>query len=134
MKLDKEEIKKIIPYDDPFLWVDEVESIDGDNIIAFKHTSSQDPYFKGHFTDLAIMPGVLVVEGLAQTGSLLLREKIGKGHKSSHFLAYQVKSAQFLKPIFPGDTIRYEVELLGFYNSKIANLKGNAFVEGEKKM
>ncbi len=133
MLLNKEQIKEIIPYDEPFLWVDEIESIEGNTIIGYKQTFSKDPYFKGHFVDFKIMPGVLVVEGLAQTGTILLRKRIGKDHKQKHLLAYQVRSAFFYKLILPGDKIRYKVELLGFYGFKIANFKGEAFVGDEKK-
>jgi len=133
MILNKDQIKEIIPYKEPFLWVDEVESIEGNTIIGYKYTSIKDPYFKGHFVDLPIMPGVLVVEGVAQIGTILLRKKIGKDHKKKHLLAYQVRSAFFYKPIFPGDKIRYEVKLLGFYAYKIANFKGEVFVGDEKK-
>jgi NAD(P)H-dependent flavin oxidoreductase YrpB (nitropropane dioxygenase family)/3-hydroxymyristoyl/3-hydroxydecanoyl-(acyl carrier protein) dehydratase len=133
MMMNREQIKKIIPYDDPFLWVDEVEKIEGNTIIAYKYTSKDDAYFKGHFTDMPIMPGVLVVEGLAQTGTILLRKKIGKIHKEKHLLAYQVRSAFFYKPIFPGDKIRYEVTLFGFHAFKVANFKGEVFVGEEKK-
>jgi nitronate monooxygenase len=133
MLLNREQIKDIIPYDDPFLWVDEVESIEGNTIIGYKYTSSGDTYFKGHFTDMPIMPGVLVVEGLAQTATILLRKKMGENHKQKHLLAYQVRSAFFYKPIFPGDKIKYEVTLVGFHAFKIANFKGEAFVGKEKK-
>ena len=133
MEFNKEQIKEIIPYDEPFLWVDEIESIEGDTIIGYKQTFATDSYFKGHFTDFPIMPGVLVVEGIAQTGTVLLRKKIGRTHKNKHLLAYEVKSAQFYKPIFPGDKIKYKVELLGFYGFKIANFKGEAFVGEERK-
>ena len=131
--LDKEQIKGIIPYDEPFLWVDEVESINADTIIGYKYTSPQDPFFKGHFVDFPIMPGVLVVEGAAQTATILLRQEIGKTHKQKHLLAYEVRSAHFSKPIFPGDKIKYEVKLLGFYGGKIANFIGKIFVEEDKK-
>ena len=133
MMLNKDQIKEIIPYKEPFLWIDEVESIEGNTIIGYKYTSIKDPYFKGHFVDFPIMPGVLVVEGVAQIGTILLRKKIGKTHKKKHLLAYQVRSAFFYKPIFPGDKIRYEVKLLGFYAYKIANFKGEVFVGDEKK-
>lgn len=133
MILNKQQIRDIIPYDDPFLWVDEVESIENDIIIGYKQTSPDDPYFRGHFTDFPIMPGVLVVEGLAQTGTILLRKKMGQGHKDKLLLAYQVRSAHFYKPIFPGDKIKYKVELLGFYGFKIANFKGESWVGDEKK-
>ena len=132
MLYSKEQIKKIIPYDDPFLWVDEVEKIEGNTIIANKKTSLDDYYFKGHFVDFPIMPGVLVVEGIAQTGTILLREKIGN-HKNKHLLAYQVRSAFFYEMILPGDTITYKVKLLGIHADKIANFVGEAYVEENKK-
>jgi NAD(P)H-dependent flavin oxidoreductase YrpB (nitropropane dioxygenase family)/3-hydroxymyristoyl/3-hydroxydecanoyl-(acyl carrier protein) dehydratase len=124
----KEQIKQIIPYDDPFLWVDQIEKIEGDVIVGYKQTLSLDPYFKGHFVDFPIMPGVLVVEGIAQTGTLLLRTKMGDNHKQKHLLAYQVRGAMFYSPILPGDRIRYRVQLLGVYNSKLANFVGEAYV------
>ncbi len=133
MLYSKEQIKEIIPYQDPFLWVDEIESIEGDTIIGFKQTNFTDEYFKGHFVDFPIMPGVLVVEGIAQTGTLLLREKIGRDHKKKHLLAYQVRSALFYEPIWPGDKIKYKVKLLGIYNDKIVNFLGEAFVDDSRK-
>ncbi|MDD3170235.1 MAG: nitronate monooxygenase [Candidatus Paceibacterota bacterium] len=133
MLYSKEQIKQIIPYDDPFLWVDEVESIEGNDIVGYKQTSPQDPYFKGHFVGFPIMPGVLVVEGIAQTGTILLREKIGEGHEQKHLLAYQVRSAFFYEPIWPGDRIKYKVTLLGIYADKIANFIGEAYVGEDKK-
>jgi NAD(P)H-dependent flavin oxidoreductase YrpB (nitropropane dioxygenase family)/3-hydroxymyristoyl/3-hydroxydecanoyl-(acyl carrier protein) dehydratase len=129
----KEQIKQTIPYDDPFLWVDEIEKIEGDVIVGYKQTLSLDPYFKGHFVDFPIMPGVLVVEGIAQTGTLLLRTKMGDSHKQKHLLAYQVRGAMFYSPILPGDRIKYRVQLLGVYNSKIANFVGEAYVGGALK-
>ncbi len=131
--MNKKEIKNIIPYDDPFLWVDEVESIKGDTITGYKQTSPQDDYFKGHFVDFSIMPGVLVIEGIAQTATILLRKKMGKQHKEKHLLAYKVRNASFDKPIFPGDKIEYKAKLLGFYAYRVAHFIGEAFVNGEKK-
>ena len=75
----KEEIKEIIPYDDPFLFVDEVVEI-GDNFIKGIYFAKKEAdYFKGHFRDFKIMPGVLIVEALAQLSTILLRRKI-KNH------------------------------------------------------
>ncbi len=133
MLYNKEQIKKIIPYDDPFLWVDEIEKVEGDIVVGYKNTSPGDPYFKGHFVDFPIMPGVLVVEGIAQTATLLLRQKLGKDHKNFHLLAYQVRSAIFYSPIMPGDRIKYRVQLLGIYSAKIANFVGEAYVDNVLK-
>jgi len=131
--MNKNQIKKIIPYDEPFLWVDEIESISARTIVGYKSTSENEPHFKGHFVGFPIMPGVLVIEGIAQTATILLRKKIGSSHKNKHLLAYQVRSAFFYEPIFPGQRIKYKIELLGFYGDKIANFKGEAFVNNKRK-
>lgn len=135
--MDKEEIKKIIPYQEPFLFVDGVEEIGENNISGFYQTSKDDYYFKGHFVDFKIMPGVLVVEALAQLSTILLRKKT-ENHKDYHFLAYDVRSCQFFKPIFPGDKIQLRAEILGIYpipetERKIARVKAQAFVDGDLK-
>lgn len=137
-KLGAPEIKKIIPYDDPFLFVDEVEKIEENKILGYKKTDPEELYFQGHFVDFPIMPGVLVVEALAQLSTILLRKKIGQNHKNYHFLAYEVRSCQFYKPIFPGDKIKLEAEVLGIYplaegENKIARVKGKSFVGNELK-
>lgn len=133
MVLDKEEIKKIIPYDDPFLFVDGVEEMGENTISGFYQTSQDDYYFKGHFKDFAIMPGVLVVEALAQISTIILRKKKGDNHNKYHFLAYDVRGAQFYKSIFPGDRITLKAEVLGIYDEKIAHVKAEAYVEGDLK-
>jgi len=84
------------------------------------------------------MPGVLVVEAMAQISTILLRKKIGENHKNYHFLAYDVRSCQFLKPIFPGDKIELKAEALGIYpaeskETKISHIKSQALVSGDLK-
>jgi 3-hydroxymyristoyl/3-hydroxydecanoyl-(acyl carrier protein) dehydratase len=138
MILNKEEIKKIIPYQEPFLFVDGVEEIKENKISGFYQTSKEDYYFKGHFVDFKIMPGVLIVEAMAQLSTILLRKKIGGNHKDYHFLAYDVKSVQFLRPIFPGERIDMEAEVLATYSlpdseTKIARIKAKAFVNKDLK-
>lgn len=135
MILDKHEIKKIIPYQEPFLFLDGVQEISENKIFGFYQTSPDDYYFKGHFTDLKIMPGVLVVEALAQLATVLLRKKI-ENHQDYHFLAYEVRNVRFLKPIFPGDKIELEAEVLGIddlANYKLAKILGKAFVNKDLK-
>ncbi len=129
----REQIREIIPYDEPFLFVDEVERIDGDRISGFYHASKNKPYFKGHFVGFPIMPGVLVIEALAQLSTILLRQKIGKNHKEYHLLAYNTESAQFYKPIFPGDRIKLQAEITEIKNKRISRVKAQASVNEELK-
>jgi len=140
MRLTKQQIKDIIPYQEPFLFVDGVEEITENTISGFYQTAPEDYYFKGHFVDFKIMPGVLVVEALAQLSTILLRKKIVENHKDYHFLAFDVRSVQFLKPIFPGDKIALKAEILGVYpaskektDNKIARVKGWALVGDDLK-
>jgi len=138
--LNKEQIKEIIPYQEPFLFIDEVSEMEENRISGAYQTSKDDYYFKGHFVDFPIMPGVLVVEALAQLSTIILRKKIGENHKDYHFLAYDVRGAQFLKPIFPGDKIILKDEILGIYPTgkepeapKIARVKGQVLVGDDLK-
>lgn len=140
MILSKEQIKEIIPYEKPFLFVDGVEEMNENKISGFYQTGPEDYYFQGHFVDFKIMPGVLVVEALAQLSTILLRKKIGEEHKKYHFLAYDIRSIQFYKPIFPGDKIILKSEVLGIYDMppnstalKIAHIKGRALVSEDLK-
>ncbi len=131
--LSKEQIKALIPYDDPFLFVDEVEKIQENRISGFYQTFKDDWYFRGHFVDFPTMPGVLTVEALAQLSTILLRRKIGKSHKEYHFLAYDVKGAQFYKPIFPEDKMALQAEVLRVHDNKMAYVEAKALVEDELK-
>jgi len=137
MRLIKEEIKKIIPYSEPFLFVDEAEIIGENEIEGSYQTRPDDYYFKGHFVDFKIMPGVLILEALGQLATILLRKKIGQDHKNYHFLAYDIRSVQFHKPIFPGEKIILKAEVLGIYpvseKTKIARVKGQALVGDDLK-
>lgn len=131
--LDKKEIKEIIPYAEPFLFVDGVDEIGENTISGFYQTSKDDYYFKGHFVDFKIMPGVLVIEALAQLSTIFLRKKMGETHKKYHFLAYDVRGTQFYKPIFPGDKIILKDEILSLIENKIAHVKGQALINDDLK-
>ncbi len=133
MVLNEKQIKEIIPYQEPFLFVDGVEEIGENTISGFYQTSKDDYYFKGHFVDFKIMPGVLVIEALAQLSTIFLRKKLGETHKKYHFLAYDVRGVQFYKPIFPGDKIILKDEILSLIENKIAHVKGQALVEEDLK-
>ena len=111
-----EEIKAIIPHRYPFLLLDRVEELEaGKKIVAKKNVTVNEPFFQGHFPQEPVMPGVLIVEAMAQLSTILLRKKIGENHRDYHFLAYDVRSCQFYKPIFPRDRIDLRAEILAIY-------------------
>lgn len=128
-ELDAESIKKIIPYEDPFLFIDHVLKLDKKTIVATKEVKGSEDYFKGHFRDFPIMPGALIVEGLGQAATLLIRYNL-PNHEEKDVLAYKIRSAKFFRPTFPGHTLRFEAKLV-FMFKNIAFVNGNVF-RGEK--
>lgn len=136
MTINKEEIKKVIPYEEPFLFVHGIEEIKDNEISGFYQTDIKDEYFKGHFRDYKIMPGALIIEAIAQLTTFLLRQKI-PNHQDYHFLAYEIRGCQFYQPIFPGERIELKGELLAIYDIsdyKVARCKGQALVNGNLKV
>ncbi|MBI2646966.1 beta-hydroxyacyl-ACP dehydratase [Candidatus Woesearchaeota archaeon] len=121
------DIKKIIPYDEPFLFLDKVISLTNNKIIATKYLSGNEDFFKGHFVDFPIMPGALTVEGIGQAATLLVRSNIAN-HQEKDILAYKLKEVKFIAPIFPGDQIKFEIDLIA-QDERGAILKGKASVE-----
>ena len=125
-EIDTDEIKKIIPYDKPFLFIDKVLSLSNDKIVALKYLSGEEDFFKGHFVDFPIMPGALTVEGIGQASTLLVRGNI-PNHQEKDILAYKLKEVKFMAPIFPESRIRFEVNLIA-QDGGGAVLQGKAFV------
>lgn len=125
-KLNKEDIKKIIPHREPFLMVDEiVEVMPGKNITGIKHVREDEYYFKGHFPGNPIMPGVLMVEAIAQVGAvslLMLPENKGK-----LALFAGIDKVRFKKLVKPGDDLEMQVEMLQFRRN-VGKAKGVAKV------
>ena len=126
-EIDIDGIKKIIPYDEPFLFVDSVLSLSDNRIVAIKNLNGDEDFFKGHFVDFPIMPGALTVEGLGQASTLLVRSNI-PNHKEKDILAYKLKDVKFMSPILPHEQIRYEIDLIA-QDERGAVLKGQAFVK-----
>lgn len=130
MELSNEDIKKIIPHRYPFLLVDRITSIDEENgtITGIKCVSANEMQFLGHFPQYSIMPGVLIVEAMAQTGAvLLLRRPENKG-KLPIFAGIQ--KMRFKRPVVPGDVLHMEVKFIRSLGGiSIAHCK--AEVEGE---
>lgn len=103
MKLDQNDIKQIIPHRDPFLFIDEIVEIDERNAKGIKYIREDAYYFKGHFPSHPVMPGVLIIESIAQVGAvILLRDPKYQG-KIAYFTG--IKEAKFRRSVNPGDTL-----------------------------
>ena len=126
-EIDTDNIKKIIPYNEHFLFIDKVSSLSSNKIIADRTISKDEDFLKGHFDGFPIMPGALTIEGMGQTATLLVRSSI-PNHQEKDILAYRLKEVKFMAPVFPSDTLRFEVELIA-QDDKGAILQGKAFVK-----
>ena len=109
--LNKEQIKEIIPQREPFLMIDEVEEyIPGESCIAYKNVNENEYYFKGHFPGNPIMPGVLIVEALAQTGAVAILSM--EENKGKNALFGGIDKMKFKKMVVPGDVLKLEVKII----------------------
>lgn len=125
-----EEIKKILPHRYPFLLIDRVEEvISGEKIICKKNVTANEEFFNGHFPEEAIMPGVLMVEALAQAGAIALLSLPDFQGKTAYFGG--MDKVKFRKKVVPGDTLKLEVEILKLRDG-VGIGKGVAFVDGKK--
>jgi 3-hydroxyacyl-[acyl-carrier-protein] dehydratase len=124
------EIMSILPHRYPFLLIDRVVEIERkQRIVAIKNVSFNEPQFQGHFPDYPIMPGVLMVEAIAQAGgALLLTEIPDRDNKLMVFTG--IDSAKFRRPVVPGDQVRIEVKVLNWRTSAV-RMQGTATVEGK---
>ena len=127
--MDINEIKEILPHRYPFLLIDKVISMEGNKIVAIKNVTVNENYFQGHFPAEAVMPGVLIIEALAQTGAVAILSMDQFKGKTPYFGA--IDKAKFRKKVVPGDCLKLEVtftKLRG--NAGIG--KGIAYVDGKK--
>ncbi len=129
MVRDVEWIKTIIPHRYPILLVDRVlEIVPGKRIVATKCVSASDQIFNGHFPGHPVLPGVFLVEGMAQAGGiLLLHDDPDRANKLLYFMS--VDRARFRRPVVPGDLVRYEVEIIHLRPNH-CKLSGRALVDG----
>ncbi len=128
--LDIVEIQKILPHRYPFLLIDRVIQIERrKRIVAIKNISVNEPFFNGHFPEYPIMPGVLIVEAIAQAGgALLLTESPDRDNKLMVFTG--IERAKFRKPVVPGDQLRIEVDVI-IWRTTAVKMQGRAFVDGK---
>lgn len=127
---DIEAILKFLPHRYPFLLVDRVLSLEkAKSIVAIKNVTYNEQFFQGHFPDVRIMPGVLIVEAMAQAGGILLFNSIPEPEKKFVMLS-KIDDMKFRRPVVPGDQLRLECEFIKF-KSRFFQLHGKALVDGE---
>ena len=127
--LDLEEIKRILPHRYPFLLVDRILSYEmGKNIVGLKNVTANEPFFLGHFPGRAIMPGVLIIEALAQTGGILAI--LANPDHSPNSLVYLMglDKVRFRRPVVPGDRLILSLETIR-HGSKYSKMWGQALVD-----
>tara|TARA_B100000214_G_scaffold129331_1_gene91941 strand:+ start:56 stop:493 length:438 start_codon:yes stop_codon:yes gene_type:complete len=111
--MNTEEIKKLLPHRDPFLFIDKVLDLSAEHIVAERYVSPEESFFKGHFPEFPIMPGVLIVEAMAQTcgilGSHIMKQTASD---KSVYLLCGVEKVRFRKKVMPGDTLRFETQFI----------------------
>jgi 3-hydroxyacyl-[acyl-carrier-protein] dehydratase len=108
--LDRARIMQMIPHRDPFLMIDQVLEIRaGHSAIGVKHVSPDEYYFKGHFPQRPVMPGVLIIEAMAQTAAVLVVHTLGPAFEGKLVYFMSIDSARFRRPVVPGDVMRVPV-------------------------
>ena len=128
--MDIRQIMAILPHRYPFLLIDRiVESSRKKRIVAIKNVTINEPFFQGHFPDYAIMPGVLMVEAIAQTGGVLLLPEV-PDHEHKLLVFSGIDRARFRKAVTPGDQLRIEVDVLN-WRPLAARLEGKVYVDGK---
>ena len=130
MKMNINEVKNFLPHRYPFLLIDRVVDIEiGKSLTAIKNISFNEPQFTGHFPSQPIMPGVLIIEALAQaTGILAFKSEVGRPQEGQIYMLVGVDKARFKRMVEPGDQLRLEVEVMTVKRG-IWKFKGIAFVD-----
>jgi 3-hydroxyacyl-[acyl-carrier-protein] dehydratase len=123
------EIQSLLPHRFPFLLVDRVVSLEADKIIAIKNVSLNEPFFPGHFPDMPIMPGVLIIEAMAQAGGILAARTSDYDPEKQVVMFMAIDKVKFRKPVTPGDQLVMEVVPLR--RGRIWKMQGTAKVDGQ---
>jgi len=129
MVLDLLAIREALPHRYPFLLVDRILEIGETRVVGLKNISINEPYFLGHFPQKPVVPGVLIIESMAQVAGVLVARKTPNYQEKLMFLA-SIDSARFRRTVEPGDQLRIEVEITRF-RSTAAKVAGKAIVDGQ---
>ena len=126
--LDINEIRAILPHRYPFLLVDRIVEMEPERIVGIKNVTVNEPFFQGHFPDFPVMPGVLIIEAMAQAAGVLVLKNIAD-RENKLVLLVAVENARFRKPVVPGDTLRMEMKVVK-RKASVAKMAGVATVDG----
>src|SRR5579864_6154993 len=126
--LDIQAIRDILPHRFPMLLVDRIEELEEDHVIGIKNVTANEPFFVGHFPDFPVMPGVLIVEAMAQVAGVLVLKSI-PDRKNKLVLLASINEAKFRRPVLPGDQLRIEMKVTK-RKASIAKMHGQATVNG----
>lgn len=125
-----EEIRELLPHRYPFALVDRIiDYVPGHKAVGLKNVTINEPFFPGHIPNRPLMPGVLIVESMAQVGGVILTQL--PGMKGKFFAFAGIDKTRFRRPVVPGDQLIMTVELLSFKMGKIAKMQGEARVDGQ---
>ncbi len=127
--MDIHEISAVLPHRYPMLMVDRIIEITDESVVGLKNVTVNEPHFMGHFPGYPVMPGVLIIEAMAQVAGILIGKLAPHTRGKLMFLA-SVEDAKFRKPVFPGDQLRIEMKKLRLKHS-VAKLQGTATVDGQ---
>jgi len=127
--LDINDIRAILPHRFPFLLVDRILELEAERVVGIKNVTITEPFFTGHFPDFPVMPGVLIIEAMAQTAGVLVLKSIPDREKKLVLLV-AVENARFRRPVVPGDTLRMEMKIIK-RKASVAKMAGVATVDGQ---
>ncbi|MDR3775335.1 MAG: 3-hydroxyacyl-ACP dehydratase FabZ [Terracidiphilus sp.] len=130
MTFDIQEIMGFLPHRYPLLLIDRIVEFEpGKRVVAIKNVTINEQFFQGHFPDFPIMPGVLVVEAMAQAGAIIMMEAI-PDRKTKLAVFSGIERAKFRRSVVPGDQLRIEVDVLSF-RPRAGRMEGKAYVDGK---